>query len=132
MARPTQPLLGTRTLTLYAELESYLQQFAQGLYPFLWIAGRPGVGKTEAAKAAVRERKVLYVKSARVTALALYCALHERLDQPVVMDMDEMDDVLKDADWRRLFLALGDTTHTKQLHWHSTTPRLGNVPAHFI
>jgi hypothetical protein len=130
-AKTNRELLGTRVLTRYAELHSYLQQFAAGLYPFLWVMGRPGVGKTEAAQAAVRDRKVLYVKSARVSALALYLECYEHLNEPVVLDMDEMSDVLKDPDWRRLFLALGETTPAKALHWHSTTTRLGHTPTHF-
>jgi hypothetical protein len=123
--------LGTRLLTSYSELESYLKQFADGIYRFLWVMGRPGVGKTETAAAAVQDRRVLYVKSARVSALALYQKLHEHLNEPVVLDLDEMSDILRDPDWRRLFLALGENTESKTLYWHTTTPLLGDVPREF-
>jgi hypothetical protein len=96
--------LGTRLLTRYSELESYLKQFAEGIYRFLWVMGRPGVGKTEAAAAAVWDRRVLYVKSARVSALSLYVQCYEHLNEPVVLDMDEMTDVLREPDWRRSFV----------------------------
>jgi hypothetical protein len=108
-----------------------LKQFAEGIYRFLWVMGRPGVGKTEAAAAAVRDRRVLYVKSARVSALSLYVQCYEHLNEPVVLDMDGMTDVLREPDWRRLFLALGEASDTKSLFWHTTTPLLGEVPRQF-
>jgi hypothetical protein len=120
-----------RLLTRYSELESYLQQFAEGLYRFLWVTGRPGVGKSELIQAITRDRTILYVKSGRLSPLSLYLACYEHLNQPIVLDLDEMEALLKDPDGRRLFLALGETTLSKKLEWHSTTPRLGNTPTIF-
>jgi hypothetical protein len=124
-------LLGTRLLTRYAELESYLKQFADGIYRFIWVTGRPGTGKSESIQAAMRGRKVLYVKSGQVTPLSLYIACYEHMNEPIILDLDDMESMLKDTNGRRLLLALGETTPSKQLHWHSMSPRMGDVPSSF-
>jgi hypothetical protein len=61
-----------RRVTLYHELETYLRQFAEGIYQFLWVTGRPGTGKTEGVSDAIRGRPACYVKSGQLTPLALY------------------------------------------------------------
>jgi hypothetical protein len=131
MATTNTELRDIRLLTYYEELESYLKHFVEGIYRFLWVTGRPGVGKSELIQEIIRGRNVLYVKSGRLSPLSLYLACYEHLNQPVVLDLDEMEALLKDTDGRRLFLALGETTLSKRLAWHSTTPRLGNTPTAF-
>src|SRR5437016_3140565 len=45
--RPRKVPKGARRLRTYAEFQSYLVDFVNGRYPFLWIVGRPGISKTE-------------------------------------------------------------------------------------
>jgi hypothetical protein len=124
-------LLGTRVLTRYAELESYLLDFAKGTYRFLWVTGQPGKGKSQRIQATMRERKHLYIKSGQVTPLALYLGCFEHRDEPIILDVDEMEVMMQEPNGRRLLLALGETTTTKRLTWHSTSPRMGEVPSNF-
>jgi hypothetical protein len=80
---------------------------------------------------ALQDRKALYIKSGTVTPLALYRACYDHLHQPIVLDLDEMESLMVDTNGRRLLLALGETTLSKQLNWHSTTRRLGDTPESF-
>jgi len=125
------PLRGTRELTRHAELDLYAVQFAAGHYRRPWIYGRPGVGKTETVKAAMAGRPQLYIKSGAVKPLALYKDCFEHIDEPVILDLDNVEALLKTDDGSALLLGLGETTLEKTLHWHSTTPRLGKVPTSF-
>jgi hypothetical protein len=130
--RPAQRVRGVRRVHFYSELRSYLNDFVRGLYRFLWIVGRPGLGKSECVQAATTDKKVLYVKSGHVTALALYRECYEHVDQPIILDVDEVEIMPKDTDSRRLFLALGESRTVKELHWHTTSTRLGETPSSFV
>ena len=59
---------GARHLRTYAEFHSYLVDFVNGHYPFLWVVGRPGLAKTESIRAAVRGRAVYYRKADKQAA----------------------------------------------------------------
>jgi hypothetical protein len=118
-----------RRLTLYDELVSYLEQFAQGLYPFLWLTGRPGVGKTEEIAKAMQGRTVWLAKSGQLTPLRLYIECYAHLDQPIILD--DVEHLLDDPLGAKLVSALGDTSAEKLLNWHSSSGRLGDTPEQF-
>jgi hypothetical protein len=101
------------------------------MYRFVWLQGRPGTGKSEQIRAALSGCEHLYIKSGTITPLALYRSCFEHLNQPVVLDLDEMESMLKDTLGRRLLLALGETTEEKLLCWNSTSPFLGHTPSSF-
>jgi hypothetical protein len=115
-----------RHLRTYAEFESYLVDFVAGRYPFLWIVGRPGVGKTESIKAAVRGREVYYRKSGQLTPARFYDDLFRHRGQPVILD--DSEHLLEDRIGAKLVAALGDTTPVKVLSWGIRSPVMGNVP----
>jgi hypothetical protein len=121
----------TRILKCYSELESYLVHFACGVYPFIWLTGRPGVGKTETAQAGVRNRKAMFIKSGHVTPLGLYRACYEHLNEPIILDMDEVESLVRNADGRRLLLALGESKREKQVQWLTTSTLLGQTPTRY-
>src|SRR5215510_4195548 len=58
----------TRVLTTYKELQFHLREFMKGTFNFLWLYGPPGVGKTQAIKAAMRGHKVCYLKGRKSPA----------------------------------------------------------------
>src|SRR5690606_37239441 len=54
------PPPGVRRVTTYDDFAGYLRDFADGVYPFLYVVGRPGLVKTEAVRRALRGRDVYY------------------------------------------------------------------------
>src|SRR4051812_19642598 len=104
---------GARILKAYAELESYLADFAQGRYPFLWIVGRPGVAKTESLRAAVKTHSVYSQKGGQVTPLQFYVNCYEHRGQPIILD--DAEHLLDNNLGAKLVSALGDTTPAKQM-----------------
>jgi hypothetical protein len=124
--RPRKVPREARRLRTYAELQSYLSDFVRGIYPFLWLVGRPGVGKSESITDVVRGRAVYYRKGGQLTPLQFYKDCYEHRNQPIILD--DAEDILKKAEGRRVVCSLGDTTRVKQLDWGSTTRALGEVP----
>lgn len=72
MGRTSKVPRGARHLRTYQEFRTYLTNFAEGRYPFLWIIGRPGSGKTEAMRIALRGRPHRLYQGGQLTALQLY------------------------------------------------------------
>lgn len=124
------PPPGTRQVTTYADLFGYLRDFAGGLYLFLCIVGRPGLGKTEAARHALRGREIYYAKGGQLTALSFYLECHRHLNEPIVLD--DVTRFLKDELGANLISALGDTTEEKLLCYATSSRRLGDVPPSFV
>jgi hypothetical protein len=120
---------GARHLRAYEELTSYLINFTQGLYPFLWIVGRPGVGKSEAIKAALPGRSHLYQKGGQITPMQFYIACHQHRGEPIVLD--DAEHLLDTTVGAKLISALGDTTTEKLLCYATTGRGLGEVPQRF-
>lgn len=122
---------GVRRLTRYSELASYLEQFAQGVFPFIWLTGRPGVGKSEAIHEAIRDRRVMLSKSGRLSALRFFIECFEHMDEPIILD--DAEHLLEDKNGRKLVSALGDTTEEKLLSWQTATHHrdLEGVPRQF-
>lgn len=117
---------GARHLRTYAEFRSYLTDFAQGRYPFLWVVGRTGIEKTTAIQAAVRGHDVHYRKGGQLTPLQFYIDLYRHRGRPVILD--DAEHLLENRVGAKLISSLGDTTPTKLLCYASTTRLLGDVP----
>jgi hypothetical protein len=127
--RPPEPA-DSELLTYYSELTEYLQDFAAGRYAFLWLTGRSGTGKTEAARTALQGRDVLFRRSGQLTPLGLYRDLYEHLGMPAVLD--DVEELLDEPQGRKLIAALGDTTAEKELTWSSEyVRRLEDLPTSF-
>jgi hypothetical protein len=128
MGTPKIPT-GARRLRTYAELWSYLVDFAERRYPFLWVVGRPGLAKTELINSAVRGQSVYYRKGGQLTPLQFYIGCHAHRGQPIILD--DAEHLLDSWIGRSLVSALGETTESKLL-CYATTPRvLGDVPDRF-
>jgi hypothetical protein len=121
-----------RTLRTYQEFRSYLRQFVEGIYPFLWIVGRPGVTKTEAIKTACLGGDVYYRKGGQLTPLQFFIDLYTHLGKPIILD--DAEHFLKETKGRKLIAALGDTSTAKLLCYGSTNQQLqrAGVPQTFL
>jgi hypothetical protein len=120
---------GARHLRTYMELESYLLHFVRGLYPFLWIVGRPGIQKTCSLQAAVRGRPCYYRKAGQLRPLQFYLDLYSHRGQPVLLD--DAEHLLDETVGAKLISALGETLPGKLISYGSTTRALGDVPTSF-
>jgi hypothetical protein len=118
-----------RRLKAYAELESYLEDFAKGRYPFLWVVGRPGVAKTESLRAAVRGRDVFLQKGGQLTPLQFYINCFQHRGKPIILD--DAEHLLGNTLGAKLVSALGDTTPAKQMCYATTSRLLGDTPQSF-
>lgn len=115
-------------VTTYEELEDLVSMWLNGGTDLLLVRGRPGTGKTYAARRVVEENDVLYLNT-YTTPLALYKRLHEHRDQPIIID--DIDTLLDNKRLLSLLKQTGDTYSEKRLAWHSTTEKLGDVPQEF-
>jgi len=113
-------------LHTYAEFQSYLTDFVEGRYPFLWVAGRPGLSKTEEIKKALRGRSALYFKGGQLTPPRFYIECFRARGRPVIMD--DAEHLLEDRVGARLIAALGDSGAAKLLTYATTGRVLGDVP----
>lgn len=121
---------GARRLKAYAELESYLADFAQGNYPFLWVVGRPGVAKTESLRAAVRGRDVFIQKGGQLTPLQFYVNCFAHRGKPVILD--DAEHLLDNKVGAKLVSALGDTTTAKRMCYGTTTRLPAGTPQSYL
>jgi hypothetical protein len=117
---------GARRLRAYAELESYLADFAEGRYRFLWIVGRPGAGKTESLKAAIRRRPVYYRKGGQLTPLQFYIDCYQHRGQPIVLD--DAEHLLDNTLGKKHISSLAESSPVRQMNWGTTSPKLGDTP----
>src|SRR4051794_3045357 len=118
-----------RRLRTYAEMQSYLRDFVDGIYLFLWIVGRPGEAKTEPVRAAAGGREVYFRKGGQLTPLQLYLDCYRHRGRPVILD--DADHLLQSTVGARLVSSLGDTTPARLLSYGSTARALGEVPQSF-
>lgn len=119
-----------RHLPTYAELESYLRNFADGLYPFLWIVGRPGLGKSECLRAAMRGHRFYLCKSGQLTPAQFFVDCYEHRGEPIVLD--DAEHLLDNKLGAKFISALGETSPAKQLDYQTTSRFLGDVPRSFL
>lgn len=121
---------GARHLRTYAEFESYLVDFVNGLYPFVWIFGRPGIMKTESIRAAAQGHLVCNRKAGQLTPTQFYIDCFRHLNQPIILD--DVTSLLDHRIGRRLISALGDTGRVKLMSYGTTSRVLGDVPPSFF
>jgi hypothetical protein len=115
-------------VTTYANLHQYLREFVAGKWNFLWIHGRPGLGKSQGIKAAVKG-KGLYVQGGKVSALRFYQLCHEHRCEPIILDDGER--LMNNEDGLRLVTTLTDTDRVKILRWETVTANRDGVPRQF-
>jgi hypothetical protein len=122
---------GARRLRTYAEFESYLAQFADGKYPFLWVVGRPGVAKTQSITIATRGRQVYYRTGGQLTPLQFYMDCFRHRGQPIILD--DAEHLLDERLGAKFVSALGDTTPSRLMCYGSRTQALRetNIPETF-
>jgi hypothetical protein len=118
--------LGARHLRTYMEFESYLADFVQGIYPFLWIVGRPGITKTESVKAAMRSHSVYYRKGGQLTPPQFFIDGYHHRGQPIILD--DAEHLLEYKIGEKLIAALGDTSLEKLICYGTTSRVLADVP----
>lgn len=133
------------SLTTYAQLELYLSKFAAGELGLVLLLGRPGTGKTESVRRALRisphtdgpveppaGERVLHIEG-HMQPYGLYHCLWEFRDQPVVLDdLDDLDKLYADADCVRLLKPLCNTERVKRITWLSNlTMNAVDVPTSF-
>jgi len=122
-----------RTATIvkkYAELEEIVSAFASGTIPLLLIVGRPGLGKSQAIRRAIRTQEALVVKG-RKSALDFYIDLYRHKDTPVILD--DAEDLMGQRLCREYVKALTETDRFKRLDYGTRTKILRNesVPTFF-
>lgn len=100
-------------LTSYAALEEVIAKFAEGHYNMIAVLGRPGTGKSEVVRNAMRESRNLYLDKAYITPYQLYGQLWHHLDQPVVLD--DCDDLWRNKESNALLKALCESREVKTL-----------------
>src|SRR4051794_20470238 len=104
---------GARILRTYAEFESYLVDFVEGRYPFLWIVSRPGATKTELIRALLRGRPHCYRKGGQLTPLQFFLDCFRYRGLPIILD--DAEHLLATLVGAKHVANLGDTTPMKQM-----------------
>jgi hypothetical protein len=119
-------------VTTYDELHEHALSFASGQYSLLVLLGPPGLGKSQALKHSLGNRRHIYLDN-HASAFGLYQLLHRHRDETVVID--DLDGVYADRGMVRLIKALCNTDPVKTLRWHSRHQDIGSesgkVPAEF-
>jgi hypothetical protein len=94
--------------------------FADGHINMLVIHSRGGLGKSETTRAAMQDRKAVWI-GGYVTPLKLYEMLYQGIDQPVVFE--EIDGLLGNPLHVGLLKQLCETRPRKTICWNSTDLR---------
>ncbi|MEM1098107.1 MAG: ATP-binding protein [Planctomycetota bacterium] len=120
-------------VTAYADLKRYLTRFAEGKLNLVILLGRPGTGKTTAAKEVLglntNARGPLYIEG-HMQPFGLYQALWRHCDRPVILD--DLDRLYTHPDCLRLLKALCNSRKIKSLSWVTQrTQSAEEVPASF-
>ncbi len=118
MKRNFDKLPRSLTLRTYAETRTWMTHFANGKFNLLFLIGRPGLGKSEIARAAQGNQRHAWIEC-HATKMAVYLKLYEHRDEPVVID-DE-NTLIRDPGKLALMNSLSQTNPVKTLQWDSTT-----------
>jgi len=119
-------------VSTYDDLHEHALSFAAGRYNLLILLGDPGLGKSQALRHSLGNRRHVYLDN-HASAFGLYQLLHRHRDEMVVID--DLDGLYADRGMVRLIKALCNTDPVKTLRWHSRHPDIGcepgKVPAEF-
>jgi len=124
-------------VTAYADLKRYLTRFAEGKLNLVILLGRPGTGKTTAAKEALGlsgslgsgVHGPLYIEG-HMQPFGLYKALWRHCDRSVILD--DLDRLYTHPDCLRILKALCNSHKIKSLSWVTQrTQNAEEVPASF-
>jgi hypothetical protein len=116
-------------LCTYAEFGSYLVDFAEDRYGFLWAVGRPGTGKSGLIKSALRGRRAYYRNGGQLTPAQFYIDCYRHRGQPIVLD--DTEHLLENKIGAKLVAQLGDSNVVKTLCFGTTSHALGEAPPMF-
>src|SRR5947209_158887 len=96
------------TVTIYAELEQWVQAFLvpNGLN-LLFVVGNPGTGKSNSFRAGLNSDLHHYTNAARLTPFQLFKMLYKVRNKAVILD--DVDDALRRSDTARLLMTLCET-----------------------
>lgn len=113
------------TVSTYEDLHEHALSFAAGRYNLLVLLGNPGLGKSQALRHSLGNRRHVYLDN-HASAFALYQLIHDHRNELLVID--DLDGLYADRGMVRLIKALCNTDTIKTLRWHSRHPDIGWDP----
>lgn len=139
--RPAELPREVMPLMRYSQLDLYMRKFAIGELGLILLLGRPGTGKSEAVKRALRisaldeitlglsTAPVLYVEG-HMKPYGLYSSLWKYRNRLIVLD--DLDKLYADADCIRLLKPLCNTERVRRIAWlTNTTLNDAKIPVSF-
>ena len=106
---------GAEIVTTYADCERQLRAYAEGHFPFLWLVGKPGTGKSESMKRAIKGTTAVILKASQLTPIAFYAECYEYRNLPLILDDAEH---LADKEiGAKLISSLSEHTKVKTLEY---------------
>lgn len=123
----SRTVFGSHALAVitYDELHEHALCFAADKYNLLVLLGSPGLGKSQALRHSLGNRRHLYLDN-HASAFSLYQLLHDHRDELLVID--DLDGLYANRAMVRLIKALCNTDAVKTLRWHSRHPDIGWDP----
>lgn len=104
----------------YGELGNYARAFGDKRFNLLIVAGDPGLGKSQAFKAALGNRARWL--EGHASAFGAYRDLYHHRDEPVVLD--DVGGLDNDPKWAHLLKCLCQTDRVKTLNWQTDAATL--------
>ena len=122
----------SRTIAVesYAELAQFTESFAGGRLDLLAIVGRPGTGKSQAMRSALKDDDIGWI-AGHASPFGLYRFLYEHINQPIVID--DVDALYGEKKALAILKMACQTDNLKQVSWESRNKAIeeGDVPASF-
>lgn len=112
----------------YAQLDQYVQAFAQGRLNLLICIGKPGLAKSQSFKRAIPQGCWI---EGNATPFGMYVALYHAKDQLVIID--DVDSIYASGAGVRLLKCLCQTDPIKRVTWQSAAAQLDkeSIPKEF-
>ncbi len=117
-----------RKIQSYDRFHRHIRAWLDGELDCLLVLGRPGTGKSHAYKEVLGNRPY-HLFSARQSPLQVYCRLHDKPDQRVVLD--DISSLLVDANFIDMLKNLCETDR-KVIRWGTTTAKLNGRRRSFV
>lgn len=114
----------------YAELAQFTEAFAEGRLDLLAIVGRPGTGKSQAMRSALKDDDIGWI-AGHASPFGLYRFLYDHRDEPIVID--DVDNLYADKKALAILKMACQTDAVKKVFWESRNRAIeeGEVPASF-